>query len=65
MQIQMSLSSDPVEMARSLIKKNGLTRALEIAMEATATANEEENFYNLSVWREVKSILRKGVENAA
>ena len=51
-------------MARSLVKKNnGLTRAIEIAMEGTTKANEEGNFYNLSVWREVKGILQKGVEN--
>jgi len=64
MQQKISFSNDPVEMARSLIKKNGLTRALEIAMEGTTTANEEGNLYNLSVWREVKGVLQKGVESA-
>ncbi len=54
-----SFFGDPVEMARSLIKNNGLTRAIEIAMEGTTKANEERNFYNLSVWREVKGILTK------
>ncbi len=65
MQHEISLSSDPVETARSLIKNNGLTRAMEIAIAGTATANEEGNFYQLSVWREVKGILRKGAEKGA
>jgi hypothetical protein len=53
-----NLSDDPIEIVRYLIKENGLDRARQIAMEGTTTANEEGNFYRLSIWREVKHFLR-------
>lgn len=52
------ISDDPREIVRFLVKENGLERAREIAMEGTTSANEEGNFYRLSVWREVKHVLR-------
>ena len=53
---------DPVQMAGSLVKENGLDRARQIALEGTTYANERGNFYRLSVWREVKRILRDWTE---
>ena len=52
------MSDDPHEIARFLIRENGLDRALEIALEGTAAANERGDNYELSVWREVKRVLR-------
>ena len=65
MQKVISILNDPVETATSLVRENGLKRALEIAVQGTATATSEGNFYDLSVWREVKSILRKGSYHGA
>ena len=52
------MSDDPNEIANTLIRENGLDRALEIALEGTAAANERGDNYELSVWREVKRVLR-------
>jgi len=58
MQLDDILSDDPVEIVKFLIKENGLDRARQIALEGTTIANEEGNFYRLSIWREVKLALR-------
>ena len=58
MQLDDILSDDPVEIVQFLIKENGLDRARQIALEGTTAANEEGNFYRLSIWREVKLALR-------
>ncbi len=50
-------SSD--EIADNLIEQHGLDGAIKAAMEYTATAGDN---YTLSVWREVKTILRKRTE---
>ena len=52
------MSDDPNKIANTLIRENGLDRALEIALEGTAAANERSDNYELSVWREVKRVLR-------
>ncbi len=49
-------------MAGSLVKENGLDRARQIALEGTTSANERGNYFRLSVWREVKRILRDWTE---
>ena len=36
-----------------------------LSLEGTTRANEEGNFYRLSIWREVKGILREWHESAA
>lgn len=51
-----------MEIVRFLVKENGLERARQIAMEGTTSANQEGNFYRLSVWREVKHALRDWTE---
>ena len=40
-------------------KENGIGRARQIAVEGTTSANEQGDFYRLSVWREVKRILQE------
>ena len=52
-----SLPDDPREIAALLVKENGLKDARQIAVDGTTTANEQGNFYRLSIWQEVKSIL--------
>lgn len=58
MELDQSLSDDPIEIVKFLVKENGLDRARQIAMEGTTVANLEGNFYRLSIWREVKHVLR-------
>jgi hypothetical protein len=52
-----ALPDDPAEIAASLVEENGLERARQITVDGTTAANERGNFYRLSIWREVKSIL--------
>lgn len=54
-----SLPDDPKEIALHLVEENGIGRARQIAVEGTTSANEQGDFYRLSVWREVKRILRE------
>jgi len=54
-----SFDDDPVAIAKFLVSENGLERARQIAVEGTTRANEEGDFYRLSVWREVKGVLRE------
>lgn len=63
MQHDQTFSDDPMEIVKFLVRENGLVRAREIAMEGTTSANLEGNFYRLSVWREVKRILRDWSED--
>ncbi len=55
------MSDDPSKIAKFLILEHGPDRAMEIALEGTTTANEQGNYYRLSVWREVKRILRERI----
>lgn len=48
-------SENPSEIADYLIQEHGLDEAIEVAMEGTTTAADN---YALSVWREVKKILK-------
>ena len=61
-QQNLSYSSDSVETAKSLVSQNGLDRARQIAVEGTTSANMLGDFYQLSVWREVKGMLRDWAE---
>ena len=63
MQQGQSLSDDPIEIVRFLVKENGLERAREIALEGTTSANQDGDFYSLSIWREVKKVLRDWPED--
>jgi len=46
---------DPNEIAEYLIEQHGLDGAIKVALDSAATAGDN---YALSVWREVKAILR-------
>jgi hypothetical protein len=50
---------DPHDIADYLIKEHGLERALEQATEGIATAHERGDNYGLSIWREVRRVLRE------
>ena len=50
-------STDPNQIANFLIEEEGLERAIEIAFDGVARANEQREYFVLSVWREVKHNL--------
>ncbi|MEK9673910.1 MAG: hypothetical protein VW268_15640 [Rhodospirillaceae bacterium] len=49
---------DPKEIATYLIQEYGLDAALQAAVKGTTMAHIEDDNYSLSIWREVKVILR-------
>ena len=54
------MRDNPHEIADHLIKEHGLDGALEQATAGTtAAAQNQSDNYRLSVWREVKRILRE------
>ena len=53
------LRHDPQGVAEYLVQEHGVDRALEVAVEGTAEAHQQGDFYTLSVWREVKRVLRE------
>ena len=53
------MSKDFEEIAQSIIREHGPVRAMEIAVKETACANEQGDNYGLSIWRDVKRILRE------
>ncbi len=58
------MSDEPKKIANFLIREHGIGRAMDKAMEGTATANRQGDNYSLSVWREVKRILRERTDTA-
>lgn len=62
MQQDRNAMDDPVEIVRFLVRENGLERARQMAVEGTTAANLSGDFYRLSVWREVKYVLRNWTE---
>ena len=56
---------DPGQIAKYLVLEHGLERARQIAVNGTTQANDDGDFYRLSVWREVKGVLREWREPAA
>ena len=53
------MPDDPHELANSLVQEHGLDGALDRAVAETTTANQRQDNYTLSIWREVKRILRE------
>ncbi len=53
------LRDDPQAIAEHPVQEHGLERALDLAPEGTTAAHERGDNYGLSVWREVKRILRE------
>ena len=54
----MEFFDDANDIAEFLIEEEGLSRALETAAGGIARAHAERDYYRLSVWREVRIILR-------
>ena len=57
------MKDDPQEIIEYLIAEHGSPKAaLVAAVEGLAEAQEKEDLYALSVWRDVKRTLREKVE---
>ena len=54
-----SMKDDPNEIAERLIKEHGLQGARALVMDGIAEAHESGGLYELSVWRDVISILNE------
>ena len=54
-----SLRDDPSAIAEQLVQEHGLEGALDRATEGTTAAQEQGDNYGLSVWRDVKRLLRE------
>ena len=52
------MRDNPQEIADYLIDEHGLDEALSVVDEGKKTANNVGDLYALSIWREVKVILR-------
>ena len=52
------MKDNPSEIAEYLIRDNGMDAAVQIAHDGTTKAQQDGDNYALSVWREVKAILR-------
>ncbi len=53
-----NLKNDPSEIAGYLIQENGIDSAIQAASNGVLKAQQDSDNYALSVWREVKTILR-------
>lgn len=64
-----NLKDDPMDIAEYLIQENGIDGAFQKASDGIMKAQKDKDNYALSVWREVKTILRnknagpEGLEN--
>ena len=54
-----TMSTNANEIAEFLIEEEGLDRAIEIAFDGVTRANEQREYFVLSIWREVKINLLK------
>ena len=53
-----NLKDDPSEIAEYLIQKHGIDGAFQKASDGIMKSQKDKDNYTLSVWREVKTILR-------
>ena len=53
-----SMRDDPSDIAKYLIEDSGIDSAIQMADDGIAKAQQDGDNYALSVWREVKTILR-------
>ena len=53
-----SLRDAPSDIAKYLIQENGIDSAIQVASDGITKAQQDGDNYALSVWREVKTILR-------
>ncbi|MEQ8804250.1 MAG: hypothetical protein RLO05_07590 [Rhodospirillales bacterium] len=56
---------DPKEIAQGLIEEHGLDGALSVAIEGAMDAQRAGDNYVLSVWREIKAVIRKQIADRA
>jgi hypothetical protein len=52
------MRDDPSDISKYLIQDNGVDSAIQMADDGIAKAQQDGDNYVLSVWREVKTILR-------
>ena len=55
------MRDDPHDIAEHLVQECGIDLALERATEGITAAQDQGDNYGLSVWREVRRILRQRV----
>ena len=53
-----SMRDDPSNIAKFLVEDNDIDSAIQMADDGIAKAHQDGDNYVLSVWREVKTILR-------
>jgi len=53
------MSDNPSEIAKYLTQDNGVDGAIQAAQDGATKAQQDGDNYALSVWREVKVILKK------
>ena len=56
------IADDPKEIATMLVRENGADNALNIALAEITRANEDCDYYSLSIWREIKGLVRDHME---
>jgi hypothetical protein len=56
---------DPKEIAKDLIEEHGFDGALTEAIEGAMDAQRAGDNYSLSVWREIKAVIRKQISDRA
>ena len=57
------MNDDPKEISKQLILQNrSIKAALAAAAEGAVEAQKKKDLYALSVWRDVKQVLRKRIE---
>ena len=54
----MKSDATPSQTAKSLLEEHGKDRALKVVSDGIEDAHKKNDFYALSVWREVKVILQ-------
>jgi len=53
-----NLKDDPSDIAKYLIQENGLDSAIQAASNGIMKSQKDGDNYALSVWREVRALLR-------
>ncbi len=53
------MRDDPAEIARSLVQQRGREGAMQEATRQGLEAQADGRLYDLSIWREVKNVLRE------
>jgi hypothetical protein len=52
-----AMKDNPKKIAKHLVEEHGLEGAIAAATDGIANAHGNGNFYDLSIWREVRNIL--------